>query len=184
MSDIKRIKYIDAIRGFIMLLVVFSHIETFSYGIKYYESLLGSIIMSFFMPMFFFISGYMAYKNDTHIGKLFTKIKNKFQRLIVPTFLLYQIYFTICNNSPIDTIITNGPLGFWFTFSLFYMYIIYYTIIYIFNKTPKNNINIILIILGLIGQFIFLGGIGHYYNLELYPIFTLTNTTRYFIFSF
>ena len=54
----KRIEYIDAMRGFTMLLVVFGHVLT--HGLNNYSE--GSVVYSFFqtfrMPMFFFISGY------------------------------------------------------------------------------------------------------------------------------
>ena len=58
----QRIKYIDALRGFTMFLVVLQHIESIGFGIHPYESVLGNILVSFRMPMFFFISGYIAYK--------------------------------------------------------------------------------------------------------------------------
>lgn len=60
----QRIGYIDALRGFTMLLVVFSHIETFCYNIPFNESILSSLFITFRMPMFFFISGYIAYKKE------------------------------------------------------------------------------------------------------------------------
>ena len=60
----QRIGYIDALRGFTMLLVVFSHIETFCYDIPFNESILSSLFITFRMPMFFFISGYIAYKKE------------------------------------------------------------------------------------------------------------------------
>ena len=179
----QRIGYIDALRGFTMLLVVFSHVETFSYGIKYNESLLSSFIMSFFMPMFFFISGYMTYRKEKLSWKEYIKkIKNRFVRLVIPAFLIFHIYFTFFRNAPIDLFFTKGPLGFWFTFVLFEMYLIYYTTQLLLIKQSPNKTNFILIGLGIFGQVIFLGSIGHYYNLETYPILTLTNTTRYFIF--
>ena len=58
----KRIGYIDALRGFTMLLVVFAHVELFCLDIHMEESLIGSIFITFRMPMFFFISGFIAYK--------------------------------------------------------------------------------------------------------------------------
>lgn len=58
----KRIKYIDALRGFTMILVVFAHIEAFSMFGMQHTTFLGSIFQSFRMPLFFFISGYIAFK--------------------------------------------------------------------------------------------------------------------------
>lgn len=58
----ERIRYIDALRGFTMLLVVFGHVMMFTFGIGGYNSVIGSFFLTFRMPMFFFISGYIAYK--------------------------------------------------------------------------------------------------------------------------
>ena len=74
----KRIEYIDAMRGFTMLLVVYSHILVFSYeNTLIYDlhagglNLIGagegnaltfnSLFVLFRMPLFFFISGFIIY---------------------------------------------------------------------------------------------------------------------------
>jgi peptidoglycan/LPS O-acetylase OafA/YrhL len=54
-NSTKRIEYIDAMRGFTMILVVFSHIEGMLF--KDYYSFVNQVFMSFRMPLFFFISG-------------------------------------------------------------------------------------------------------------------------------
>ena len=55
-----RIHYIDALRGFTMLLVVFAHVLTFGFGMQ--KSFLSELFITFRMPMFFFISGFIGYK--------------------------------------------------------------------------------------------------------------------------
>ena len=58
----QRIEYIDAMRGFTMILVVYSHICHFCFG----DSLLGfnAVFFLFRLPCFFFISGWLfEYKN-------------------------------------------------------------------------------------------------------------------------
>lgn len=52
-----RINYIDALRGFTMILVVVGHVIGRSLGLGGYDSVISSIILTFRMPMFFFISG-------------------------------------------------------------------------------------------------------------------------------
>lgn len=58
----KRISYLDALRGFTMILVVVSHVakfldvETLSPGSLHYY------FNNFRMPLFFFISGFVFYK--------------------------------------------------------------------------------------------------------------------------
>ena len=64
----KRIEYIDALRGFTMVLVVLGHIELISFC---EQTFLYTPYYKFFrMPLFFFISGYIAFRSkkvwDTH----------------------------------------------------------------------------------------------------------------------
>lgn len=59
----KRLAYIDAMRGFTMILVVFSHVQYFGYG-EFIQSVYNfcggscliyrDLITLFFMPLFFF----------------------------------------------------------------------------------------------------------------------------------
>ena len=57
----KRIEYIDALRGMTMILVVFSHVEMTTFGITA-PTFINNLFMSFRMPLFFFISGFIGYK--------------------------------------------------------------------------------------------------------------------------
>lgn len=56
----ERIEYIDTMRGFTMLLVVYSHVRL--YGLYFDDSNIVSSFNSIFllirMPLFFFISGF------------------------------------------------------------------------------------------------------------------------------
>ncbi|MFK1753854.1 acyltransferase family protein [Bacteroides fragilis] len=61
----KRIEYIDAMRGFTMLLVVFGHVLTHCLRNYSEDSVVYCFFERFRMPMFFFISGYIAYKART-----------------------------------------------------------------------------------------------------------------------
>ena len=53
-----RLEYIDALRGLTMLMVVIGHIELFSFGEGIF--LCTPIYKYIQMPLFFFISGYIA----------------------------------------------------------------------------------------------------------------------------
>lgn len=81
----ERQHYIDCMRGFTMILVVYSHIVVFGYDINRY-SLLNEIFVLFRMPLFFWVSGYLAYSFFDAV-KLKKKIKkdwsaNSFQLLL------------------------------------------------------------------------------------------------------
>ena len=178
----KRIGYIDAIRGFTMLLVVFAHVELFSFGISYNKTLLGSLFITFRMPMFFFISGYIAHKvvewNWPYYKKM---LKKKSLVQIVPTLFFFFLSATVCHNQSFFTFFTKGPGGFWFTIVLFYMFLLYYTVMLISSKSKPWVSDIILITLSIIGALTYIGGMK-FYNLERYPVFCLINLSRYFEF--
>ena len=57
----KRIGWIDALRGFTMILVVFSHVELFTFELDP-PLFVNEVFISFRMPLFFFISGFIGYK--------------------------------------------------------------------------------------------------------------------------
>lgn len=52
------IEYIDSLRGLTIILVVFSHVSLFLLGSNCPSN---DVFLLFRMPLFFFISGYMAY---------------------------------------------------------------------------------------------------------------------------
>lgn len=55
-----RIEYLDAMRGFCMLLVVYGHL-----GLGLSVDPVRSVFATFYMPLFFFISGYLCYSSFT-----------------------------------------------------------------------------------------------------------------------
>ena len=65
MEKTHRIEYIDALRGFTMLLVVYGHILVHCFDFDFTtEPSFNSIISLIRMPIFFFISGFIMYKKD------------------------------------------------------------------------------------------------------------------------
>lgn len=114
----QRIEYIDAMRGFTMILVVYSHICHFCLG----DSLLGynRIFFLFRLPCFFFISGWLF---EPVSRRSFIQIaRKKFMVQIVPTFI-----FLLLLAPPPEFFHQLGALkgGYWFTFVLFEFFLIY-----------------------------------------------------------
>ena len=62
MEQTKRIEYIDAMRGFAMILVIYFHIPSYCLGNAYIG--FNDILEWVRMPLFFFISGFVFYKAD------------------------------------------------------------------------------------------------------------------------
>ena len=174
-----RIGYIDALRGFTMLLVVFAHVELFCFGISFNDTFLGSLFITFRMPMFFFISGFIAYKCiiwDTNYYK--TMVKKKTLVQIIPTLFFFYLYHCACHGRSLTIFFTEGPGAFWFTIVLFYMFMIYYAVMFITRNWNQHVSDIILIVISIVDALVYIGGMK-YYDLQRYPILCLINLSRY-----
>ena len=143
----KRIEYIDALRGFTMILVVFSHIELFSFNLS--SSFVGDVFRNFRMPLFFFISGLITGRKEIVIGnvrELFDKISKKVKVQLIPTIVFGIIYtYFYCNLEFNVFVESKSKLGFWFTICLLWMFIILYLVSFITSKLSKKDKTIILI---------------------------------------
>lgn len=128
LKSTKRIGYIDAIRGFTILLVVMSHVSGFGLGFNGSNTFSYRIIVeSFFMPLFFFISGFVLYKTD----RIWTVIDTwkflvgKVSFLLVAPLIFMLALSQVKGNTFIEILFSNMKGGYWFTFSLFEYYVIY-----------------------------------------------------------
>lgn len=123
----KRIEYIDAMRGFTMLLVVYSHIQAIGYDTIYIPSI-NQALITFRMPLFFFISGYILYKASRiwDWNTTITFLKKKFKIQILPTIFFFTAYMVLFRLEFINSIFHENVLqGYWFTISLFEYFFIY-----------------------------------------------------------
>ena len=128
-TDNKRIEYLDALRGFTMMLVVINHVYNYTYGFNE-EQIAGSfyyIFQLFFMPLFFFISGFVLYKKDLvwNLGNSFLFLKKKVTALILSPILFWLAYVIVKNIDITESILSINKSGYWFTFTLFEYFILY-----------------------------------------------------------
>lgn len=122
---IRRIEYIDAMRGFTMLLVVLSHVFTFSFG--HHNSIISGWFSTFRMPLFFTISGFVLYKPTfewtVNNVKSFLIKKSKIQLLsTIVFFCLYELLIADDWNLHLHHA-SKG--GYWFTIVLFFFFFFY-----------------------------------------------------------
>lgn len=89
----ERMQWVDAMRGFSMLIVVLGHV-LISMGIGGYSSFLGSVLLTFRMPLFFFVSGFFSYRALEWWTKSRTSdiLKRKFQAQILCTLVFVSVY--------------------------------------------------------------------------------------------
>ena len=157
-----RIEYLDALRGFVMLLVVLGHVPMYCYhhlaGISF-----SAIPSTFHLALFFFISGWfvnskavrnadatlrLRYDNDTFNG-LWKVLKGKFVQIIVPTMVFYLLF---CWMNGIDIIenLWNDKYkgGYWFCIVLFGFYLTL-TITSTITKTERVGGALLVLLLAL-----------------------------------
>ena len=137
-----RIEYIDAVRGFTMLMVILGHFEVFTFSA---QAFLGTPVYKLIqMPLFFFISGYMAFKNpkewNTH-----TFLRESIQKLrflLIPAFF-FGLLFTYFQTSGNFTIFVNdiSKQGYWFTIALSEMFLLYYIVNYLLHRIKIANVD-------------------------------------------
>lgn len=183
-----RINYIDALRGFTMIMVVFAHVLTF--GFKMNDSFISQLFVTFRMPMFFFISGYIAYKGVERWDGAFYKkmLKKKAIVQIIPAtvfWLLFVLWLSNDQMSPWDYIAQRGFIGYWFTYTLLVFFVIYYTISLIANKMPLSVggrfMDIALVLIALLGIATYIVLTAAVRTLYLYT-FSILNACIYFQF--
>lgn len=120
-----RIGYIDAMRGFSMILVVFGHVLLMM-GFPTDSTILGTILLTFRMPLFFFVSGFFAYRAMERWSVQMAKsiLKRKIQAQVICTIVFYSL-FQFCHGKSPLLFLTQSFSWFWFTIVLFQMFLIY-----------------------------------------------------------
>ncbi len=132
MSSTARLQWLDALRGFTMLLVVVNHVYGKCFDASLTRSHLMSVCLLFRMPLFFFISGFLAYKATAtwNLDDTLRMAWRKVQVQVVPTVVamtafvaLTASHFWVSMGSA-----WTSPMksGYWFTLVLLQMFIIYY----------------------------------------------------------
>ena len=95
--------------------------------IEAYDSASTLMLYSFNMPLFFFVSGYLAFKGNTIGGISELKMLwNKFVFLVIPAIAFYCFSKFQSHGGGIFNFLSVGLGKYWFTFTLFEMFLIYY----------------------------------------------------------
>lgn len=145
----QRTRWLDTLRGLTMLLVVWQHVRYFTFGCPETTSKFAMFCITFRMPMFFFISGFIAYK----AGEFWTR-KNYLSRLgtkarvqLVPTVVFWLLYAGLfIHKNPLPF-----PERFWFTWALFMMFAIYFTVALLTSRSKLHLEDFILIAIAVVG---------------------------------
>ena len=137
----KRLFWLDALRGFTMIMVVAYHVSLNSFHEIEKTSAALPFLVLMRMPLFFFVSGFLAYKANFSwtIPNALKLTWKKFKVQVIPAvvFLCFYVVFKMKGDFG-DNIMrqlaspTKG--GYWFTWVLLQMFIIYYIMCYVGKK--------------------------------------------------
>ena len=139
MSEVlnKRLSWLDALRGFTMILVVAYHVAQFAFHENEKTSAALPFLVLMRMPLFFFVSGFLAYK-ATFSWTVPNALKltwKKFKVQVIPTlvFLCLFVIFRMkgdFGDNFLRLMASPTKGGYWFTWVLLQMFIIYYVCCY------------------------------------------------------
>lgn len=115
---VKRIGYIDKLKGFAIILVVMGHIAEKSLNI--HNSSFNAFYESFHMPLFMFLSGLFAMKSfiNWNCSEISLFVRKKTLRIILPFIVVGGFYSLLCYHDL--SIFYPGNGGYWFLPALFY----------------------------------------------------------------
>lgn len=162
MSILERIHYIDIAKGILITLVLAHH----SVGIFGSESIISCLVINsqsfyvpFFMPAFFFITGFCSNFNKDFSRFLVDNIRT----LIVPCFILRLIVFIYEGHGNIWIycldFISNGTL--WFVSSLFLSKIVYWFL----RKYCNHFLLFIMLLFPFLAKILFSANMPNHWNI-------------------
>lgn len=110
--------HFDVMKGIAISMMVMGHVMLFTFGLNPSEP---SKFIYFNMPLFFYISGYLAYKKIDTVKKLGTKLLSRGRALLVPYVVFLILYGIFSGQSHIANIIICGGGCYWFLYDLFFI---------------------------------------------------------------
>lgn len=112
----ERILWLDNLKGFLILIVILGHTILFTDGTGD-KNIISRYIISFWMYLFMFTSGFASYKSDIQLSS----IKKRFCQLIIP-FVAWSLFLSIFNDEHSFLNMILYPVNsVWFLFALFFI---------------------------------------------------------------
>jgi fucose 4-O-acetylase-like acetyltransferase len=159
----QRLEYIDALKGFAILLVVMGHVIPWSFesldavtSMSPTPILLWKIIYSFHMPLFMFISGFLfGQSHFTSVKEYFVKMWKKMKMLIIP-WLVCGILVQMWRG--------GRELTYWYLLTLFQLLLLVGIENFFFDKIKNKTHQIIVEVITLGTTLLILNFATHFYN--------------------
>lgn len=185
MIESKRLVYVDCIRGLCILLVIYHHFILMGMRGFNYQSSVEKFMYFFFLPLFFFISGFFAWKTKKmwNLKDTFLFIIKKIRSILVPTVVFFLVCMQFFHLNIFDWLFVSFKSGYWFTWCLFQMFLclsLFNFIVYFFKLEKFSSKCIFLLFFLAI-----IGNLASRFFHESNPIVGLLSadlTLKYFVF--
>ena len=143
-----RLKHIDALRGLAMLMVVYSHLMSFCIN-PYTPSPLGQWMRDVMLPLFFFVSGFVAYKVVSKCGlkEYGRQVWNKTKGILIPTLLMMAVFCITHHLNMCEELFHYDKTGYWFTIVLFQIVMLYLPFLMLSSKMNHPCLKLITLLL-------------------------------------
>ena len=171
----QRIDYIDVAKGFAILSVVLYHVAS---PLGYH--VLRDFINTYFLSLFFFISGLLSIGKSFDSSTIYSYLKKKTKVLLVPFVVcgianhLYRNFILSENHD--FFIITDAKGGFWFLLVLFYYFVTLKMLFSLFHISQIRSRFFVLFI-----PFIFVVLLSKILSADWYYLLSLSSYRRYYL---
>lgn len=171
----KRLNWIDAMRALTMVSVVLVHVLVGGFGINSERSALCILRTTFTLPLFFFVSGFFLFRplDDWTRIRVTKAVRVRTTALVAGTIVFSSAYFLISSTQKNFSWIHAGDFRqYWYTFSLFQMFVYYLILIGIAKLLHSQKVFWILLSAAVIASWI-----GTYYDYHYWCSWVLNQKT-------
>lgn len=171
----QRIDYLDFAKGFAIISVVFYHVAS---PLEYH--VLRDFINTYFLSLFFFISGFLSVGRSFDLSSIGSYLKKKARVLLVPFVVcaifnyLYRKFLLL--ESPDLFIFSDAKGGYWFLLVLFY-YFITLKIFFSFFHISQNRSRFCFLLI----PFVIVVLLSKVLPINWYYLFSLSAFRRYYL---
>ena len=131
-----RLLYYDQMKGVAILFVVIGHVFLFSYGNS--NNSVDSMLTIFHMPVFFYISGYLAYKSIPTMKEWCARLWKKTHSLIFP-YVVFAGLWCFFRDKDFLHLLSIGGSEYWFMYVLFLL-TVFFMFFELLIKHIKNSV--------------------------------------------
>lgn len=134
---VKRLNWVDGLRGFLILLVILGHSIQYFPGIEADDNHLWNMIYSFHMPAFMAVSGFLNYRSGRGRRDRGTIIYHRLFQLLIP-FFVWSLISSLSDASTVFYQLVDDikypDRSFWFLWALFWISILFVCTDYLSEK--------------------------------------------------